>query len=139
VFLESGHTPDAQGTEHLGLGWPTVLAALDHDAVQVDPFIARATRPAAARESLLPEVAAPYFRAERISGRLGPAELDPGFSMLVALEGQGIASGEHGGRFELRGGDTVLVSHRAGRVLVEGDTTLIRCRPPAPETGAGPW
>jgi mannose-6-phosphate isomerase len=90
-------------------------------------------------ERLLPDLAESYFRAERISARAARGDLAPGFAVLVTLEGQATVCSERGERVPVAGGDTVLVPHAAGATVIEGDATIIRCRPPAPDVGAGRW
>jgi len=104
---------------HLNLGWDRALEALDRGA---------ALPPTAAPE--LPAEADPYFRAERISGA---TTLDPGFSILVVLDGEGTL-----GDLALRTGMAVLIPYGAGEMRVEGVDAL-RCRPPAPDAGEGRW
>ncbi|HEX6702352.1 MAG TPA: hypothetical protein VF101_16615 [Gaiellaceae bacterium] len=62
-----------------------------------------------------------FFRVERH----GAGSLDPGFSILVVLEGRGRVGG-----LGVKRGDTVLLPHGAGAVALEGDLEAIRCRPP---------
>ena len=63
-----------------------------------------------------------FFRAERV----GAGSLDPGFSVLVVLDGRGRL-----GELELARGDTVLLPYGAGPVELSGDLEVVRCRPPA--------
>jgi mannose-6-phosphate isomerase len=112
------------GDGHLGLGWDRALQALDRSA---------AARPTAAPE--LPPDADAYFRAERIAG--GSA-LDPGFSILLGLEGSG-ALVTDGGEVPFRRGSAVLVPYGAGPGELQGDVTGLRCRPPDPAVPEGRW
>jgi mannose-6-phosphate isomerase len=109
---------------HLELGWDRALEALDRH---------RAAPPVAAPD--LPADADPYFRAERVSG--GSA-LDPGFSILVGLEGSGTLVTD-GGEVPFGRGTAVLVPFAAGAGELRGDAAGIRCRPPAPDAGEGRW
>jgi mannose-6-phosphate isomerase len=104
----------------LGLGWDKALQALDSRAYDGPP-------PA----QTLPQAADAYFRAERVSA---PATLDPGFSVLIALAGQGAVGDE-----QIARGATVLLPHAAGPVELGGDVTVMRCRPPDPRAPEGPW
>jgi mannose-6-phosphate isomerase len=108
---------------HLGLGWDRALEALDRET---------AGPPRAAPR--LPQEAAPYFRAERLTAG---AQLDPGFSILVGLAGAGTLATE-GGDVALGRGSTVLVPHAAGAGELR-DAEAIRCRPPDPAAGDGRW
>jgi mannose-6-phosphate isomerase len=113
-----GVTDEAGAT--LGLGWDTALAALDR----------RATDAPTASQAL-PQAADAYFRAERLTA---PATLDQGFSILVVLDGSGRL-----GDLAVNRGDTMLVPHAAGAARLEGNVTVLRCRPPAPDAPEGAW
>jgi mannose-6-phosphate isomerase len=117
---------------HLDLGWERALQALDRSAWDAD-------RVAALRGGdgrLLPPEADPYFRVERVRG--GDA-LDAGFSVLVGIAGAGSLTTEGGGEQPFRRGDALLVPHAAGSGSLGGDVEALRCRPPAPDAGAGRW
>jgi mannose-6-phosphate isomerase len=109
---------------HLGLGWDRALGALDRGA---------ADAPQAAPQ--LPPEADPYFRAERVGSG---TKLDPGFSILLGLEGEGTLATD-GGELPFRRGSAVLVPHGAGAGELQGDVAGLRCRPPAPDAGEGRW
>ena len=116
----------------LGLGWERALRCVDRAAL--DPATLRGPDPAAngpvAR--LLPPAADRFFRAERLAPRSGaPAELAPGFAILVLTDGAGSLRPEHGEPLDLRRGDTVLVPWDAGAFALEGELVAIACRPPA--------
>ena len=97
---------------HLGLGWDVALTALDRTA----------GRPDALRAKTLPAAAAPYFRAERVTGG---DTLDPGFSVLLGLAGDGALDG-----LPVRAGSAVLIPHAAGALPLTGEVEALRCRPP---------
>jgi mannose-6-phosphate isomerase len=122
VLLEWDGFELTEDEGHLELGWDVALQALDRSAW--DPSRAGALRGPGDGRSLLPAAAGPWFRAERVRGG---DELDPGFSILVVLEGAGDLDGVELGR-----GTALLVPHAAGPLTVSGDVTAIRCRPPAP-------
>jgi len=111
---------------HLDLGWDTALQALDR-SVWDAPRAAALRGPGAGR-SLLPAAADPWFRAERVRGG---DELDAGFSILVALSGDGEIGGEPFAR-----GTALLVPFDAGPLTLSGDVEAIRCRPPDPAVAA---
>jgi mannose-6-phosphate isomerase len=113
-----GVTEEAGAT--LGLGWDTAIQALDTHAYDGPP-------PATS----LPQAADPYFRADRLSGG---ATLDPGFAILVVLEGEGTLADER-----IAKGATLLLPHAAGPTELTGDVTVMRCRPPAPDAPEGRW
>ena len=95
---------------HLGLGWDVALSALDRTA-----YSGR-TAPA------LPPEAAPFFRAERVGGG---DTLDPGFSVLIGLDGAGELDG-----LPVHKGSAVLIPYAAGPLALDGDVAALRCRPP---------
>jgi mannose-6-phosphate isomerase len=126
ILLEWDSFPLTEEQAHLGLGWARALEALDVSADGAAP------RP---RGGLLPAAADPYFRAER---RTAATPLDPGFSVLVGLAGSGTLVTE-GGDVPFGRGSAVLVPYAAGAGELHGDVAAIRCRPPDPAAGAGPW
>jgi mannose-6-phosphate isomerase len=95
----------------LGLGWDIALTALDRRA-----STAQLCGPA------LPLAAAPFFRAERVSGG---DTLDPGFSVLLGLQGAGTLDG-----LPVGAGSAVLIPHAAGALPLTGEVEALRCRPP---------
>ncbi len=136
ILLEYEGFPGlSAGDAFLGLDPAAALGALDRRrwsaeaiAALVGPQPDAAPAPGVAR--LLPEAADRFFRAERIDGTASPT-LDAGFSVLVAIDGDGLIEWSSG-TMPLRQGATVLVPHAAGTVHVRGPVSAIRCRPPAP-------
>lgn len=138
ILLEQPAADDLQ--PELGLGWDIALDAVDRAGVSETQLHALAGSPRQLRpgvSTLLPEVADPYFRAERIAPD-PVAGLDPGFSVLIVLEGDGRLSASAGER-ALSGGETVLIPHAAGPVQLSGELVAVRCRPPDPAAGEVPW
>ena len=66
-----------------------------------------------------------------------PVDLDASFAVLVVLDGQGTLRTRNGGTLDLRKGATAVVPHAAGESTVDGELTLVRCRPPAPVRAGG--
>nr|WP_158887520.1 class I mannose-6-phosphate isomerase [Amycolatopsis anabasis] len=120
---------------HLGLGFETAIEALDRtgwDEDRLNTIVKRTANLTGSTVDLLVDDAAAFFRAEQV--RPSPAlSLDPSFAVLVVLGGSGTLRTEHGGDHALVKGDTFVVPHAAGESTVEGELTLIRCRPPAPK------
>jgi mannose-6-phosphate isomerase len=115
----------------LGLGWERALRCVDRAAL--DP---RTLRGGANGDGpvarLLPAEADRFFRADRVSaGQGAPAELDPGFAILVVTDGAGTLHASDGEPLDVRRGDAVLVPWSAGACRLEGDLVAIACRPPA--------
>ena len=140
VLLEFERFHMSGGAEHLGLGWEAALEALSREPTGPGDLAARRNgdRPPAV-EPLLPDAAAPYFRAERVRPHAGPAELEPSFAVLVVQDGEGTLRTQHGDELALRRGVTALVPYAAGRTTVEGTVDAIRCLPPAPDAEEGRW
>jgi mannose-6-phosphate isomerase len=136
VLLEwKGFAVDGPEAGHLGLGFDVALEALDLSEWG-DGEIARCTAVRAAPgrpgvESLFPEQADSFFRAERI--RPAPTALEPSFSVLLGLDGRAELTGD-GWDVEIARGDAVLVPYGAGECVLGGDAQVIRCLPPAAPT-----
>jgi hypothetical protein len=73
----------------LQLGWERALAALDLSGTPPERLLVRArdTAPSEHVRELLPEVAAPYFRAQRIVTGGEPVQLEQSFAIIVVLDG----------------------------------------------------
>lgn len=141
VVLEWEQFGVSDGSEHLGLGWERILDAADLDASRVEDLLVETGHDATDEPiaDLLPPSAAPYFRAQRITAQGDPVHLDPSLSILVVLEGWLKVWSESGHPLDLRGGQTALIPHAAGRTTLDGHASLIRCLPPAPEVREGSW
>jgi mannose-6-phosphate isomerase len=135
VLLEwEGFGIDDPHEASLGLGWEVALGCVDRSGRDVASL--RGPRPDAPVASLLPTEADRFFRAERAAPS-PTAEIEPGFAILVAIEGAGRLEPEQSEPLPLNAGDTVLLPHEAGSCRVTGEIVLIACRPPAPgENGA---
>ncbi len=129
VLLEWRPFGLSEDESHLGLGWDRVLAALDRSAYD-DERLAALCGPRDERR-VLPAAADPYFRAELVRGG---DTLEPGFSVLVGVAGEGSLAGEPFVR-----GSLVLLPHAAGEVALAGEVEGIRCRPADPAAEEAPW
>ncbi len=102
-------------------GWSPARVAELHAARRAG----RGVRPGVDR--LFPEAADEFFAAERL--RPDPAcPLDPGFSVLVVLDGQGQLA-HRDGKLPVAKGDTVVIPFAAGRCELTGDVSAVRCLP----------
>jgi mannose-6-phosphate isomerase len=110
----------------LGLDFDEVLGAVRLAAVRDDELEAWTIHRKSAH-SLVPGEAARFFRAERVVGGDG---LEPGYAILVVVEGAGALVSE-AGKLEVKRGDTILVPFAAGAAELRGDVEALRCRPPA--------
>ncbi len=138
ILLE---TPAAEDlAPELGLGWDVALEAVDRTRLSTSQLRAllgspRSLRPGAS--ALLPAAADPYFRAERITPS-PVAELDPGFSIIIVLEGDGRLATATGER-PLGRGDTLLIPHAVGAAEIRGELVAVRCRPADPAARDRTW
>jgi mannose-6-phosphate isomerase len=137
VLLEwTGFEVDGTRDGHLGLGFDVALESARLTAVRGDELTELKRQTAAAPESrpgartLLSSAARSFFGAERL--RPAPAvSLEPAFSILVVVDGDGRLETE-GGTVTLLRGESLLVPHAAGPGELTGSVDVIRCLPPAP-------
>lgn len=124
ILLEwEGFALDPEAPKDLGLGFDLALQATDlrvRSTEEIDALVVRG-----GDGSAMPEAAAPYFRAHWV----GAGALEPGFAVVVVLEGSGAVEWENTS-LEVGRGDTVLVPH-ATAVSLTGDLRAAWCRPPA--------
>ena len=106
---------------HLGLGYDLALQCVDRGAWT--PSRIDALR---GGERLLPEAADEFFAARRLRGG---DPLEQGFSVLVAVAGEGRLTGEEDD-LSLRRGDTLLVPYAAGPLRLDGAVEVIRLAAP---------
>lgn len=125
---------------HLGIGFETAIETLDTsgwDEERLGSIVKRTAGDNASTVDLLADGSDAFFRADQlrpaISGGKTTLSLDPSFAVLVVMDGSGTLRTEHGGEYALSKGETFVVPHDAGQAGVEGDVTVIRCRPPAPD------
>ncbi|HEY0186956.1 MAG TPA: class I mannose-6-phosphate isomerase [Cellulomonas sp.] len=132
----AGFAIDGATAGHLGLGFPTALAAVDRRGWSAGAVEALRGARAGRTGDLLP-AAAPFFRVERWWGDVG---WEPGFAVVVVTAGSGALVEPDGARTAVQRGATVLVPWSAGALRVEGGADgieVLRCRPPAPISAAG--
>ncbi|EIF00103.1 class I mannose-6-phosphate isomerase [Saccharomonospora glauca] len=118
---------------HLGLGFDTALKALDTsawDEQRLAGLIRRTATVDTAVVDLLVPGSRPFFRADRLRPTT-PLALDPSFTVLVVSGGHGRLKTARGDSYDVSTGDTWVVPHAAGELELDGDVTVIRCRPPA--------
>jgi mannose-6-phosphate isomerase len=143
VLLEwTGFEVDGRRDGHLGLGFDVVLQNARRTALRGDELAELKRQTAFATESrpgartLLPSAADSFFRAERLAP--APAvSLEPAFSILVVVDGDGRLDTE-GGTATLSRGESLLVPHAAGPGELTGPVDVIRCLPPNPNRDPKP-
>ncbi|MFF7291740.1 class I mannose-6-phosphate isomerase [Microbacterium sp. NPDC008134] len=127
ILLEwDGFAIDGPGEGHLGLGFDLALTAVNRagrDRADLDALVRRAPRSG----SVLPAAADEYFRLDRIPVDGETLALDPGFAIVVVVDGE-IALGAQ--RFPV--GSTVLVPAAASVRVLTGRGEALIARPPAP-------
>jgi mannose-6-phosphate isomerase len=130
ILLEwRGFAIDGASAGHLGIGFETALLATERRGWSHDDVQRLIVRNGSGPDTLAPG-AARYFRAERIDVST-PTILESGFGTLVVIEGQAGLTAADGSSIRVTRGDTVLTSHAAGALTVDGSVSLLRCRPPA--------
>ncbi|MFG2276092.1 class I mannose-6-phosphate isomerase [Streptomyces chartreusis] len=122
----------------LGLDESLALSALDRAPLSTADLTAliRSRTARFATEgviSVLPPQADPFFRVQAVKCD-GHLELDPGYSILVILDGEAQLTTQTG-KLDLARGSTALIPHAAGHLTLEGTVTALRCRPAAATTG----
>jgi mannose-6-phosphate isomerase len=103
---------------HLGLGYDLALRCVDRGAWTPSRLDGLRGSP----DRLMPAMADEFFRASR---HRGGDWLEQGFSVVVAVAGQGRLTGEHDD-LPIRRGDTLLVPYAAGPLGVDGPVEVIR-------------
>lgn len=129
ILLEwSGFAIDGRADGHLGLGFERALGAVDRRGWSAEEIARLRGATVAGTGDLLPD-AADFFRVERWRGS---RTLEPGFAVLVVVDGAGELVTE-GTSTPLRRGQTVLLPASAGPASLAGDDVhVLVCRPPAP-------
>ncbi|MGN6762405.1 MAG: class I mannose-6-phosphate isomerase, partial [Leifsonia sp.] len=110
----------------LGLDLDTAIGGLVRDVTPEERIHDLRQRRGA--ETLFPADADPFFAAERLHVS-GSRELEPGFSVVVVLDGTGSLETATGS-LPLRRGSTVLTAYGDGPLDLSGELDVIRCRPP---------
>jgi mannose-6-phosphate isomerase len=131
IFLEwTGFAIDGARDGHLGLGFERALEAVDRSAWAERVSRLRETRGEVRPgvERLFPQEADRFFRMERL--RPSPAvELDPAFSILVVVDGEGELEPGADSPLPVARGSTVLVPYAAGACRLSGELVALRCLP----------
>jgi mannose-6-phosphate isomerase len=131
ILLEwNGFAIDGPAQGHLGLGFDTALDATDRHGWTVDAITALVVRQGQGTGTL-PKESALYFRAERFEVAQNEVlDLEPGFCVIVVLEGAGSLAPATGASIQVTGGTTILVPNAAGNIHATGNLRVLVCRPP---------
>lgn len=134
IVLEWSVTTSGRDDSHLGLGFDTVMPAVD--CTQMGPGrlaeLYRHTDPAASGAGpmpVLPAEAEPFFRIDVWAPeRAETAALPAGFAVVVVLAGDGALAGEDGTE-PVAPGQVLAVPASFGSWRADGDVRLLVCRP----------
>ncbi|MEC3980337.1 class I mannose-6-phosphate isomerase [Amycolatopsis sp. H20-H5] len=128
---------DSPEKGHLGIGFETAIETLDTsgwDADRLKTIVKHTGDDRSSTVDLLADGSDGFFRADRLQLTAATTlSLEPSFAVLVVMDGSGTLRTEHGTEFALTKGETYVVPFGAGQSTVEGEVTMIRCRPPVPE------
>jgi mannose-6-phosphate isomerase len=115
----------------LGLTQQVALESVATTALAADDLAALRTRwlGGSGVRSALPAEASEYFTAEVVDTRDGPARLDAGFSVLVVVAGAGSLRSAHHDPVALAVGQTFVIPHAVGDLVIDGAVTALRCSP----------
>jgi mannose-6-phosphate isomerase len=132
IVLEwRGHGIADEHEATLGLGRDTALAAIGRDATHPATLVAEAGDGPV--RGLLPRAADPFFRAEALHVDGVPIELEPGFAVLLVLDGQGRLDAPNAAGLSLTRGDNAVIPYSAGPTRLSGALRAVRCLPPQPD------
>ena len=113
----------------LGIDWADALQSIRHaPGVTDECVIAGGLR--STPKSLFPAAADEFFRASVLTPSLPRAVLD-GYTIGVVIDGNGTLRTPHGADIEIVAGSTWAIPAAVGELHLEGDATVILCRPPS--------
>jgi mannose-6-phosphate isomerase len=138
VLLEwDGFALDGPKEGHLELGFDVALGCVNRrafSASQRDSLVQRngVGSLSLTAQRLMPPVADPYFRAERVCVDEGASVAIPAsFAVVLCIDGKGALETANG-TTPLPRGAAVLVPHSAGAMKFHGPVTVLVSLPPAP-------
>jgi mannose-6-phosphate isomerase len=140
ILLEWSVTTETRDGSHLGLGFDTAMAAVDHwalDEQRLRGLVGHVDLDDAGPASCLVEAADPFFRVDLVSAGV---VLPAGFAALIVLDGSGALTGP-GGELDLVAGQAWAVPAGFGDWTVTGEARVLAARPgrgwPADLVGVG--
>jgi mannose-6-phosphate isomerase len=124
ILLEARDLPlDLERDGHLGLGYDLALEAVNREAmVDLESLVRRGQTTG----DLMPPGAAGFFRLNC------DADYEPGFAVVVVIDGDGRFIADEAPGFEVSRGDAVVVPFAAGRWRIDGSAWALVSRPPLP-------
>ena len=139
ILLEWSVTTATRDESHLDLGFDRALHAVHHRATTAAGLAAvrHHVDPDARSDALLralPEAADPFFRIDIAAPAGRPVAVDPGFAVVILLDGGGELSWTTGGsstREPVVGGQVWAVPAGVGTWTIDGEARAVVCRPSA--------
>jgi len=131
-----GFAVDGEKDGHLGLGFETVLDALNFEPLSQDArnkLVTSTGLDSTEARNLFTAQADGYFRADLMPGN--GSSIPAGFAVMLVLDGEGILTTEHTGSIAISRGDALVIPFAAGDFAVNG-AKAIACRPPEPSDAA---
>ncbi|MEO6413386.1 MAG: class I mannose-6-phosphate isomerase [Pedococcus sp.] len=115
----------------LGLTQQVALESVAMTALAADDIAALRMRwlGGSGVRSALPAQASEYFTADVVDTREVSAQLDAGFSVLVVVDGAGSLRSAHHDPVPLAVGQTFVIPHAVGDLVIDGAVTALRCSP----------
>jgi mannose-6-phosphate isomerase len=127
ILLEARDLPlDLDRDGHLGLGYDVALQAVDRAAL-TDEALAGLVRRGQKAGDLMPPGAAEFFRLHSAE-----PSYEPGFAVVVVIDGGGRFEADGAAPFDVQRGDAVVVPFAAGRWRIDGTAWALVSRPPRP-------
>jgi mannose-6-phosphate isomerase len=137
ILLEwEGFAVDGLKDGHLNLGFDLALQALNLDALKsedVEKLVVSTENDSSLMTSMLPVQAEPYFRSHLLRPKNASLEFAPGFSILLATQGNGQIKTEKQGNFTIDKGDAFIIPFESGSWSLTGNIEVLLSRPPAPD------
>jgi mannose-6-phosphate isomerase len=125
ILLEwSGFAIDGERDGHLGIGFPTAVAAVNRDALAA-PELERLVTRGVVSGPVLPDAADAFFRLDRVTG---PMTFDAGFAVVIAVAGGLVLEGAE--PIALGAGTTLVVPAAHGGLRFTGNGDALVARPP---------
>ena len=121
---------------HLGLGFDLVLDSLSYEPIpseEAKKLVIHDRLFTSSDASVFTDVADPYFRADYLTGK--QSKIAAGFSIFLALTGNGSINFENDGALDVEKGDAILIPYSAGNWVLNGATGVV-CRPPLAKDAA---
>ena len=131
ILLEwDGFAVDGDKDGHLDLGYEVALDALRLEPLteqEISQIITRFDKEISSSQKIFNSIADDFFRADYLSG--DSTVVDPGFGILLVLEGSGKLEFSNSNILQVESGDAVVIANAAGSFTLKGATGIIS-RPP---------